>query len=66
MRRDMHPQLSLTVEIFLCALISTATVARDFSAMNRLLTDLRNHLKIEHLEQLMKISLEGPSNLEMI
>ncbi|CAF4769083.1 unnamed protein product, partial [Rotaria magnacalcarata] len=48
----MYPQLSLVVEIFLCAPISTATVERDFSTMNRILTDLRNRLTTEHLEQL--------------
>ncbi|CAF4877390.1 unnamed protein product [Rotaria sp. Silwood1] len=36
-------------EIFLCAPISTATVERDFSTMNRILTDLRNRLTTEHL-----------------
>ncbi|CAM4983833.1 unnamed protein product [Rotaria socialis] len=40
MTRDMYPQLSLAVEIFLCAPISTATVERDFSTMNRILTNL--------------------------
>ncbi len=38
MIRDMYPQLSLAVEIFLCAPISTATVERDFGTMNRVLT----------------------------
>jgi hypothetical protein len=32
--------------------------------MNRILTDLRNRLTTEHLEQLMKISIEGPSDLD--
>ncbi|CAF1154196.1 unnamed protein product [Didymodactylos carnosus] len=44
MTREMYPQLSIADEIFLCAPISTATVERDFSAMNRILTDLRNRL----------------------
>jgi hypothetical protein len=61
--RDIYPQLSLVAEIFLCAPISTATVERDFSTMNRILTDLRNRLTTEHLEQSMRISIEGPSNL---
>ncbi|CAF4313072.1 unnamed protein product [Rotaria magnacalcarata] len=64
MTRDMYPQLSLAVEIFLCVPISTATVERDFSTMNRILTDLRNRLTTEHLEQLMRISIEGPSDLD--
>jgi hypothetical protein len=58
-----HP-LSLAAEIFLCAPISTATVERDFSTMNRILTDLRNRLTTEHLEQLMKISIEEPTDLD--
>ncbi|CAF1126357.1 unnamed protein product [Rotaria sordida] len=64
MLKDMYPQLSLAAEIFLCAPISTATVERDFSTMNRILTDLRNRLTTEHLEQLMKISIEGPCDLD--
>jgi hypothetical protein len=64
MIRDMYPQLSLAAEIFLCAPISTATVERDFSTMNRILNDLRNRLTTEHLEQLMRISIEGPSDLD--
>jgi hypothetical protein len=32
--------------------------------MNRILTDLRNRLTTEHLEQLMRISIEGPSDLD--
>ncbi|CAF4170764.1 unnamed protein product [Rotaria sp. Silwood2] len=64
MTREMYPQLSLAAEIFLCAPISTATTERDFSTMNRILTDLRNRLTTEHLEQLMRISIEGPSDLD--
>ena len=55
MIRDMYPQLSLTTEIFLFAPISK---------MNRILTDLRNRLTTEHLEQLMRISIEGPTDLD--
>ncbi|CAF2974128.1 unnamed protein product [Rotaria sp. Silwood2] len=64
MLRKMYPQLSLAAEIFLCAPISTATVERDFSTMNRILTDLRNRLTTDHLQKLMKISIEGPSDLD--
>ncbi|CAF1332301.1 unnamed protein product [Rotaria sordida] len=59
----MYSQLSLATGIFLCAPISTATVERDFSTMNRILTNLRYRLTTEHLEQLMRISIEGPSDL---
>ncbi|CAF4388157.1 unnamed protein product, partial [Rotaria magnacalcarata] len=44
MLKDIYPQLSLAAEIFLIAPISTATVERDFSTMNRILTKLRNRL----------------------
>ncbi|CAF3880912.1 unnamed protein product, partial [Rotaria sp. Silwood1] len=64
MMRDIYPQLSLAAEIFLCAPISTATMERDFSRMNRILTGLRNRLTTEHLEQLMRISIEGPADLD--
>jgi hypothetical protein len=57
--KDIYPQLSLAAEIFLIAPISTATVERDFSTMNRVLTKLRNRLTIEHVDQLMRISIEG-------
>ncbi|CAF1557942.1 unnamed protein product, partial [Rotaria sordida] len=55
----MCPQLLLVAEIFLY----TATVEYDFRTTNRILTDLRNHLTIEHLEQLMRILVEGSSDL---
>ncbi len=45
-----YPVGSVAAEIFLCAPISTATVERDFSTMNRILTDLRNLLTTEHME----------------
>ncbi|CAF4688095.1 unnamed protein product [Rotaria sp. Silwood1] len=51
-------------EIFSCAPISTATVERDFSTMNRILTGLRNRLTTEHLRKLMRISREGPADLD--
>lgn len=61
--KDIYPQLSLAAEIFLIAPVSTATVERDFSSMNRILTKLRNRLTTEHLDQLMRISIEGPNTL---
>ena len=51
MLKDIYPQLSLAAEIFLIAPISTATVERDFSTMNRVLTKLRNRLTVEQLDQ---------------
>ncbi|CAF3338289.1 unnamed protein product [Rotaria socialis] len=63
MLKDIYPQLSLAAEIFLIAPISTATVERDFSTMNRVLTKLRNRLTTEHVDQLMRISIEGVDTL---
>ncbi|UJR22121.1 hypothetical protein I4U23_025185 [Adineta vaga] len=59
MLKNIYPQLSLAAEIFLIAPISTAAVERDFFTMNRVLTKLRNRLIIEHLDQLIRISIEG-------
>ncbi|CAF4388677.1 unnamed protein product, partial [Rotaria magnacalcarata] len=63
MLKDIYPQLSLAAEIFLIAPISTATVERDFSTMNRILTKLRNRLTTKHVDQLMRISMEGTNTL---
>ncbi|CAF1346512.1 unnamed protein product [Rotaria sp. Silwood1] len=63
MLKDIYPQLSLATEIFLIAPASTATVERDFSTMNRVLTKLKNRLTTEHVNQLMKISIEGADTL---
>lgn len=63
MLKDIYPQLSLASEMFLIAPISTATVERDFSVMNRILTKLRNRLRITHVDQLMRISVEGMDTL---
>ena len=41
--------------------IATADCERGFSAMNRIKTVPRNRLKTNTLEQLMFISIEGPS-----
>jgi hypothetical protein len=61
--KEVYPALSLLAKIFLCAPISTATVEREFSTENRILTDLRNRLTTEHVDQLMRISIEGPEYL---
>ncbi|CAF1424761.1 unnamed protein product [Rotaria sordida] len=60
---EIYPQLSLAAEIFLVVPISTATVERNFSTMNRILTELRNQLTTQYVDQLMRISIEGPDTL---
>ncbi|CAF1540891.1 unnamed protein product [Rotaria sordida] len=63
MLKEIYPQLSLAAEIFLVVPISTATVERNFSTMNRILTKLRNQLTTQYVDQLMRISIEGPDTL---
>ena len=60
----IYPLLSLAAGIFLRAPISTATVERNFSTMNRILTGLRNRLTTEHLKKLMRTSIEGSAHLD--
>lgn len=46
-----------------CIPVSTASAERSFSTMNRLITKLRNRLGQETIQDLMKISIEGPEEL---
>lgn len=54
-----YPELSKLAAAALVVPMSTADCERGFSAMNRIKTDLRNSLKTETLDQLMRISIEG-------
>ena len=56
----MFPSFSLVTKKLFLLPVGTASVERSFSTMNRILTKLRNRLKINHLDFLMKISIEGP------
>ena len=60
-RRLLFPALSKLLVRGLVLLIATADCERGFSAMNRIKTVPRNRLKTNTLEQLMFISIEGPS-----
>ena len=42
------------------------TVGRDFSTMNRILTDLRNRLATQRSDQLMRISIKEPLDLDSV
>ncbi|CAL8288086.1 unnamed protein product [Arctogadus glacialis] len=46
---DLYPCLSLLASIALIVPVSSVNCERDFSAMNRIKTDLRNRLQGEHL-----------------
>ena len=56
----MFPCFFLVSKKLLLLPVGTASVERSFSSMNRILTKLRNRLTINHLDSLMKISIEGP------
>ena len=49
-------------ELIMCVPISTASVERSFSTMNRIHTKLRNKLGEESIDHLMRIACEGPEN----
>ena len=55
-----HPNLATLVELLLVFPVSNATVERGFSAMKRIKSDWRNRLNEETLDNLMRISIEGP------
>ena len=57
--RDVYPYLSAAAKIFLIASVSIAAAEQNFSAMSRILRKLRNRLKAIHLDELMKILIEG-------
>ena len=60
-RQQIFPSLSKLLVRGLVLPIATADCERAFSAMNRIKTVPQNRLKTTTLEQLMFISIEGPS-----
>lgn len=48
----------------MCVPVSTATVERSFSTTNRIMKKIRNQMGQETLQSCMKISTEGPSELD--
>ena len=54
-----YPHLSKLAGATLIIPMSTAKCERGFSAMNRIKTDLRNSLKTETLDNLIRITIEG-------
>ena len=57
--RDSFTELAKLAAAALVIPMSTADCERGFSAMKRIKTDLRNSLKTETLDYLMRISIEG-------
>ncbi|CAL8311069.1 unnamed protein product, partial [Gadus morhua 'NCC'] len=62
---DLYPCLSLLASIALIVPVSSVNCERDFSAMNRIKTDLRNRLQGEHLAAWLGISINGPEPKEV-
>jgi len=54
-----YQHLKKLAESVLCIPIATATVERSFSAMNRIMSKLRNRMGQDTLEYCMKINIEG-------
>jgi hypothetical protein len=54
-----YEHLKKLLESILCIPIGTPTVERSFSAMNRIMTNLRNRMGQDTLQHCMKISIEG-------
>ena len=57
--KDSFPELAKLAAAALVVPMSTADCERGFSSMNRIKTELRNSLKTETLDYLMRISIEG-------
>jgi len=54
-----YEHLKKLSESILCIPMGTPTVERLFSAMNRIMTNLRNRMGQDTLQYCMKISIEG-------
>jgi len=51
-------------EYLMCVTVPTATAEYSFSMMNRIIYKIRNQMRQETLQSCMKISTEGPSELD--
>ena len=60
-RAVLFPCFSLLARRILLMPIGTASVERSFSAMNRILNSDRCRLTPDHVDTLMRISIEGPT-----
>jgi hypothetical protein len=58
-----YTELPKMCEILLVITVTTASVERSFSAMNRILNKARNRMVPETLMHCMMISIEGPEIL---
>ena len=60
-RKSMFPTLSQAATRILLLPVGTAGVEKTFSTMNRILCSERSRLLPDHVNSLMKISIEGPA-----
>lgn len=61
MHKEMFPNIRSILFRLLLLPIGTASVERSFSTMNRILNSDRCRLNSDHVDALMKVSIEGPS-----
>lgn len=59
--KDVYPATAEAAVRFLAAPVSTADCERGFSRQNLIKTSLRNSLGVRSLENLLRISVEGPA-----
>ena len=61
---QLFPTISELLVHALVLPVSTTDCERCFSVMNRVKTDLRNHMHTKTLDRLLRIHIEGPDLLE--
>ena len=64
--KEQVPNHATLAELLLVFPVSNATVERGFSAMKRIKSDWRNRLNEETLDNLMRISIDGPPLPDLI
>ena len=62
--KESFPKMAKLLAITATLPVGTADCERGFSEMNKTKTDLRNRMKTQTLDQLMRISVEGPPRKE--
>jgi len=57
-----YANILILADIARCQCVSTATCERAFSVQNVIKTKFRNRLNTKHLESVLRVAIEGPSN----
>ena len=58
---DTFPATSEVAKRYLLAPVSTVDCERGFSRQNLVKTDIRNRMSVETLENILRISIDGPA-----